>query len=750
MNRWHSLMAWVVMALCSLPSHALAATKGTGHNITVTAYPVRYPDVAYDAQNNVFLALTGNSVVQAQFVSSTGAMLPGPFGGGRFNLTTSTAYQHATRAECAAGVCLVVWHEGSPVTPMARVVSYTAGFVSQPVAIGPQKSAWEFGAGIAYSTAAGEFLVTWMGDYPAANNIYFARVNPAGQVLQTTALTTSTAYERQPSVAYNPSSQEFVIAYGGTRFVNGVETGYIRSQRVKDGATIGGPSELYLGGATYIPIAEYNPANQSVLISFVRGGRTYGRAVNVDGSLGALATLSTTYGSYDGLDVAFNPTASRFLVISHGSTAENVAYEVSAGLTPSSAYTATDSGGTGNYNPRIISSTAEAKWLVATSRSFKSLWVQFQQGTASAPPCSVSVTGSGASFTAAGGAGSVTVTVATPPCNWSASSNAAWIQVSPSDGTSSGTVNYTVQPNPSSTSGRSGVVTVAGQNFTITQTARSSVLTDFDGDGQADPVFYRSSNGTWYARLSSTGATESLGWSGLPGDIPLLGDFDGDTVPDPTLFRPGDGCWYILSSSTQAPSYICWGGMLEDIPVPADYDGDGKTDAAFYRPSERYWYILKSSTNSPMYVFWGGSSADIPAPADFDGDKKADVAFYRPTDKYWYIIRSSNWTAQYTLWGTGAGDVPVPADYDGDGKADVAYFRPAQGYWYIKQSVNNASRIVYWGNSLTNKPVPADYDGDRKADVAFFEAPYFYIIKSTTGLATYYTFGSAGDVAVTK
>jgi hypothetical protein len=365
---------------------AEAASQGSGQAIAVTASPVRNPDVAYDAQNNVFLAVTGNSVTQGQFISPSGTLLPGPFGTGRFNVTSSADYQHSIRAHCGAGVCLLVWHQGSPVVPMARVISYTTGFVSQPIAIGPEKSAWEFGAGISFSTATNEFLVTWMGDYPAANNIYMARLSLAGQLLQTAPVTTGTGYERQPSVAYNPTSNEFILAYAGTRFVSGVETGFVRVQRVKNNALLGGAIEIYLGGGTYIPIAEYNAPRQSVAVAWVRGGKTYAREIMADGSVGALATLSSTYGSYDGLDLAYNPQTSSFLVVSHGSGAENVAYQVSPTLVPSAPFTATSSGGTGTYNPRLASSTVDSKWLIGASRNFSSLWVQFALGSGGSGP----------------------------------------------------------------------------------------------------------------------------------------------------------------------------------------------------------------------------------------------------------------------------------------------------------------------------------------------------------------------------
>jgi len=361
-----------------------AAVRGNATAIpTSTGGGVRYPDAAYDAVNNVFLAVTGKDKVQGRFLSAGGALLAGPLGG-TFNLTSATGYQQAPRAHCGEGVCLVVWHEGdSGTTPMARLVSYTDGFLSSPFALGPKGSMWEMGAGIAYASAVNQFLVAWHGNYGSGNNIWIARVSTAGKLVNNLALTNTSAYEREPSVAYNAASGEFVVVYAGTTKVNGIETAYVRAQRVKDGAALGGPIQLDSAKASYISWAEYNPTTQSVLATWSRGGtRIYGRAISAAGSIGSLLTLSTSYGAYDALDVSYNPVTQSFLLVTHGSTVEDVGIELSSSYAPSPAFVLTANGGTGNFNPRVASSTASATWMAVTAKSFASLVAQYATGTA--------------------------------------------------------------------------------------------------------------------------------------------------------------------------------------------------------------------------------------------------------------------------------------------------------------------------------------------------------------------------------
>ena len=82
--------------------------------------------------------------------------------------------------------------------------------------------------------------------------------------------------------------------------------------------------------------------------------------------------------------------------------------------------------------------------------------------------CSFSINPTSASYAAAGGSGSVTVTAGTG-CAWTAVSNATFITItSGSSGSGNGTVNYSVASNTGSTS-RNGTMTIAGQTFSVSQ-----------------------------------------------------------------------------------------------------------------------------------------------------------------------------------------------------------------------------------------------------------------------------------------
>jgi pimeloyl-ACP methyl ester carboxylesterase len=88
--------------------------------------------------------------------------------------------------------------------------------------------------------------------------------------------------------------------------------------------------------------------------------------------------------------------------------------------------------------------------------------------------CSFLLSPASTSFSGAGGTGSLAINTAinTPTsCSWSAVSNVPWITIpAATHGVGSGTVSYTVAPNPSKTASRTGTLTLSGLVFTLTQT----------------------------------------------------------------------------------------------------------------------------------------------------------------------------------------------------------------------------------------------------------------------------------------
>jgi choice-of-anchor C domain-containing protein len=139
--------------------------------------------------------------------------------------------------------------------------------------------------------------------------------------------------------------------------------------------------------------------------------------------------------------------------------------------------------------------------------------------TARSPaPCSYSLSPQGQSFVSAGGSGTVNVT-APAGCGWLAQSNVSWISLtSATSGSGSGTVSYVLVPNPG-TAARSGSLTIAGQTFTVNQSAGPAISILVNGSFESATV---SPDGF---RTLQPGDASISGWVVVGASIDYIGTF---------------------------------------------------------------------------------------------------------------------------------------------------------------------------------------------------------------------------------
>ncbi|MGI8784553.1 MAG: BACON domain-containing protein [Acidobacteriota bacterium] len=165
---------------------------------------------------------------------------------------------------------------------------------------------------------------------------------------------------------------------------------------------------------------------------------------------------------------------------SHGSGAESATVAVTAasgcswGASSNASWITITSGGSGTGNG-AVGYTVAANSTGSQRSGSATIAGQIFGVTqaAGAAPCTYSISPTSRSHGAAAENSTVAVSTASA-CSWTASSNASWITItSGSSGTWNGTVGYTVAANSTGTA-RTGSLTIAGQTFSVTQSAAAA------------------------------------------------------------------------------------------------------------------------------------------------------------------------------------------------------------------------------------------------------------------------------------
>ncbi|MCC7342660.1 MAG: hypothetical protein IT170_16380, partial [Bryobacterales bacterium] len=176
-------------------------------------------------------------------------------------------------------------------------------------------------------------------------------------------------------------------------------------------------------------------------------------------------------------------------------------------------------GGSGTGNGSVSLSIAENP---STTSRTGTVTIAGQTFTVqqSAAPCTYSSSSTSASVGNGGGTAGVNIASASN-CSWTATSNASWITVTGgASGTGNGSVSLSIAENPSTTS-RTGTVTIAGQTFTVQQSAApctyslsSTAASVGNGGGTAGVNVVGASNCSWNATSNASWITVTGGASG--------------------------------------------------------------------------------------------------------------------------------------------------------------------------------------------------------------------------------------------
>ncbi len=291
--------------------------------------------------------------------------------------------------------------------------------------------------------------------------------------------------------------------------------------------------------------------------------------------------------------------------------------------------------------------------------------------------------------------GSVVISVTTTSgCAWTASSNVSWATVSGAAGTTgSGSVTFSLTPNPAGPGPRVGTVTVAGQTITLSEPPpasnagifRQGFLWVLDVDGN---------------ERQNIPPDLVYAFGGIPGDIPITGDWNGDGHTKIGIYRSSNGLWILdtngdgVIDSGDAVFNLHIGTSPGDIPVVGDWNGDGRSKVGYFR--QGFLWILDTNGNhtydqsDQVYAF-GGIAGDLPVVGDWTGTGTSKIGIFRQ-GFLWILDANGNGSIDPTdpifPYGGIPGDVPVVGDWTGTGTSKVGIFR--QGFlWALDANGNH-------------------------------------------------------------
>ncbi|KJU86331.1 FG-GAP repeat-containing protein [Candidatus Magnetobacterium bavaricum] len=347
-------------------------------------------------------------------------------------------------------------------------------------------------------------------------------------------------------------------------------------------------------------------------------------------------------------------------------------------------------------------------------------------------------------FTSVGGDDTIDIATPNTGCTWSAISNDTWISiVSGSSGTGNSTVDYTVAENTTS-SARTGTMTIAGQTFTVKQEAAQAdqmtltVTMGYPTDNSSNTESKISNPMLGSAHGTVTVSSGKFSWS-QDGNIGTA-SFKKDLV---VVLSAQEGLGATIKGWTGCDLQIgtnqCMVKMTEHKKVTIefsfprsiqyDFDGDGTSDV-----------IWRNSTNGDVYIWLmngknikGGGYVvqntgldwDIKAVGDFNGDGRADLLWQNKAtgDVYIYIMSGTTISTGGFAVKAMPGDWEVNAlgDFDGEGKTDIMWRNKNTGDIYIW--LMDGTNIIGGGYMLRGMTsdwivkVVADLNGDKKSDL---------------------------------
>jgi subtilisin family serine protease len=258
-----------------------------------------------------------------------------------------------------------------------------------------------------------------------------------------------------------------------------------------------------------------------------------------------------------------------------------------------------------------------------------------------------------------------------------------------------------------------------------------SRLGDINGDGKADLVMRRTSDGLLTGYLMNGTQVESaavLGTIDPAFALIAVADFNADNKTD-LLFRRADGMMALaLMNGLQVTSFQLLGGIGTEWKVigVGDFNGDGRTDFMTRRTADGLLaiYLMNGTQVVDAQIIGAiGTEWSIMGIADFNGDGRADFITHRADGLMAVYLMNGFQLLSAAIIGTVDPQWSVIAvgDFNGDGKADFLT-RKADGTlaeFQMNGTAISASQVIGTIGAEWTFMGTGDLNGDGKSDMLF-------------------------------
>jgi len=335
-------------------------------------------DAGYDPNTGTYLVVGGFGVIFGICTNGLGAPVSAPF-----IIANSAAYSHYPRVQYSpdvpngaggAGGFLVSWHqyvaEGTPdnyFVALASCVSQSR--VTNPQLLAGGSAAYEnSAAALAYSSTSRRFLAVWpTSDLSIQGRFVDTNGNPSGGQFPITNPSSSLF----PSVAWNPTTDEFGVSYSG---FNGAGA-FAAFVRVKQDATLWNRTTFGFAQSVFVTDVAYNAATGHYVMGWSLGGGSRYADLDNQGNLTSSGLISAAIGGSTSFSLEYNGVSGTFLAVGHNHGGEPAPFdtlvlgaELNATGFPITGKTyLTSNGGAGSFYPRVFGQVGAPNWNVVFS-----------------------------------------------------------------------------------------------------------------------------------------------------------------------------------------------------------------------------------------------------------------------------------------------------------------------------------------------------------------------------------------------